>query len=395
MTTAKQAMIRNVLVVTAMLALAGTALAEGWKANWQDASQQPSNTVRQDEGVHYDNAVKQVDWQQQVLKRPAGSERQTGYQQPVRSVYERDPFANAPARQASTSAGRPRARLVSEEPEVIPPGTPLAPQAESGPILSEEPSFNPMGTSGGCKNCNRHGGISGGEMVTGEFGGDCDTCGDCDSCEPCGPCEETCDYGWELFDGRCGPWLRGLSVFGGVNGFKNALDHGNGGNFGFNEGVNLARPLGDPWGCGYQIGANFVQSDFSGASTRILDRYDIHSPYRKQYFATAGIFRRAECHHGFQWGVAYDYMHDIHYQNADLQQIRSETGFVLNEEYEIGYYGAYGVGSDTDRVLDGKLDSMDMFVVYIRRNFEHGGQGKIWGGATGNGDGRSSGAPHK
>ena len=42
--------------------------------------------------------------------------------------------------------------------------------------------------------------------------------------------------------------------------------------------------------------------------------------------------------------MAYDYLHDIYYQNANLQQIRSETGFVLDDVYEIGYYGAYGVG---------------------------------------------------
>ena len=65
---------------------------------------------------------------------------------------------------------------------------------------------------------------------------------------------------------------------------------------------------------------------------------------RRQYFVTAGIFRRAQGR-GFQWGVAYDYLHDIYYQNANLQQIRSETGFVLDDIYEIGYYGAYGVAT--------------------------------------------------
>ena len=44
-------------------------------------------------------------------------------------------------------------------------------------------------------------------------------------------------------------------------------------------------------------------------------------------------------------------------------------------------------GSDKDRVIDGKLDPTDMFVLYVRRNFENGGDGRIWAGATGNGDG--------
>ena len=97
-------------------------------------------------------------------------------------------------------------------------------------------------------------------------------CGGCDSC--CGPsCGECCDFGWEVFDGHCGPFLRGVSIFAGLDGFKsdgtqnngsnNALPNKNG-TFGVNEGINMARPLGDPWGCGYQIGANFVQSDFAG-----------------------------------------------------------------------------------------------------------------------------------
>ena len=168
---------------------------------------------------------------------------------------------------------------------------------------------------------------------------------------------------------------------------RDPLDRGGAnGNFGINEGLNLARPLGDPWGCGYQIGANFVQSDFSGASVVTADGLNLRAPFRKQYFVTAGIFQRAICR-GFQWGVAYDYLHDIYYENANLQQIRSETGLVLDKTYEIGYYGAYGVGDDKDRVINGRLDPTDMFVLFIRRNFENGGDGRIWGGATGNGDG--------
>ena len=83
--------------------------------------------------------------------------------------------------------------------------------------------------------------------------------------------------------------------------------------------------------------------------------------------------------------MAYDFLQDNYYETSNLQQIRSETGWVIDNVYEIGYYGAYGVG--TDRVIDGKLDPTDMFVLFARRNFENGGNGRIWGGATGNGDG--------
>ena len=90
---------------------------------------------------------------------------------------------------------------------------------------------------------------------------------------------------------------------------------------------------------------------------------------------------------GFQWGVAYDFLHDIYYQNANLQQIRSETGFVLDEPTRSATTAPMAWASDKDRVIDGKLDPTDMFVLYVRRNFENGGDGRIWGGATGNGDG--------
>ena len=228
---------------------------------------------------------------------------------------------------------------VVEGPEVMEPGTTNFEAIPPGSVFA--------GNSGGPQQCGCGGGGCGG------------SCGQCDE----GCSDGTCDYGWEVFDGCCGPFLRGLSVFAGVDGFKGPLDRGgHNGNFGMNEGINLARPLGDPWGCGYQIGANFVQSDFSGASVVTADGLSLNAPFRKQYFATAGVFRRALCH-GFQWGVAYDFLHDIYYQNANLQQIRSETGFVLDDTYEIGYYGAYGVSTDKDRVVvSDKLDATEMFL---------------------------------
>ena len=78
------------------------------------------------------------------------------------------------------------------------------------------------------------------------------------------------------------------------------------------------------------------------------------------------------------------------YTQTNLQQIRSETGYVLDDCYEIGYYGAYGVTTeqkpiDTSHLL--KVNPTDMFILYLRRNFENGGDGRLWGGVTGNGDG--------
>ena len=340
----------------ALGAMCGSLEAQNWQPNWQPA----------------DSGTAPVDWQQRVLKQTQPPQASIGqrpanaYQQPVSpyrtaqrpsSDFNRSAAAAGSAEPGAT--GRQRTTRVTGGEEIVEPGT---------------VQFDPLATDGvfaggGCANC-------------GGPGGECGASGACGV----PACDDSCDFGWECFDGRCGPWLRGLSVFVGADSFKGPLDNGRNGNFGLNEGLNLARPLGDPWGCGYQIGANFVQSNFSGAPVMSVNDRFIRAPFRKQYFATAGIFQRAQCY-GFQWGVAYDYLHDIYYGNANMQQIRSETSYVLDDIYTVGYYGAYGVATDQDRVIDGKLDPTDMFVFYVKRNFENGGDGRLWLGASGNGDG--------
>jgi hypothetical protein len=343
----------------ALGAVCGNLNAQTWQAKWQPADGSTASTDWDQRVLKQAQPVQQPSVQQPSVQQSVGTYQPMGsYRMAQRPSYDRSPFGTVAMNSEPAGPMNQRKPVAGEE--IVEPGT---------------TQFEPMGQDGA-------------------MAGDCPNCGR--SCGPCGacdgsPCDGCGDYGWEVFDGRCGPWLRGLSIFVGADGFKGPLDRGTNGNFGVNEGLNLARPLGDPWGCGYQIGANFVQSDFSGAP--LIDDTNIRAAYRKQYFATAGIFQRAVCG-GFQWGVAYDYLHDIYYQNANLQQIRSETGYVIDDCYEIGYYGAYGVGSDADRVdLNQrlkdhfKLEPTDMFVFYLRRNFENGGDGRIWGGATGNGDG--------
>jgi hypothetical protein len=194
---------------------------------------------------------------------------------------------------------------------------------------------------------------------------------------------------------------RNLAIFAGVHGYKGPRDRGANGNFGFQEGLNFGAPLGDPWGCGYQVGFAALQSNLSGYQENLPDvqdqernRFTTLTADRHEYFFTAGIFRRAECA-GWQWGVAFDMLYDTYYENANLKQIRTETGYLFNEFFEVGYSGAYAVGGDNvsggytvaGRQIDGKLDATDQFVVYFRRYFENGGDGRIWGGMTGYGDG--------
>ncbi len=309
-----------------------------------------------------------LNWQQRVLKKPVVQEEpaakkpaeslpsEQSYRSARRTSYESEMFGPPQMPRApGYSSNRHRARLVSnEQMEVIPPGTTqYEPIAEEGSFAGEAP--------GGCSSCG---------------GGECDSCG--------GPsCGETCDFGYECFDGRCGWWIKNLTVFAGGEGFKGPVDWGTNGNFGFNEGLGISGPLGDPWGCGYQMGVRFAQSNFGGlqASAPGTDR--------TQYFVTAGIFRRQLCR-GLQWGVVWDYMHDRYYDTFDLNQIRTDIGYVINDCNEIGFMGAFGLNTDTydfGNFRNIRLDPTDMFAFYFRRNFEGGGEGRVWGGGTGRGDG--------
>ena len=82
---------------------------------------------------------------------------------------------------------------------------------------------------------------------------------------------------------------------------------------------------------------------------------------------------------------------DRYYARTLLQQIRSDSSFVLPDgKREIGYFGAYGTGGDRFVLLDRRSMAMhptDVFAFYYRRYFEAGGDGRIWGGWTGRGDG--------
>ncbi len=182
-------------------------------------------------------------------------------------------------------------------------------------------------------------------------------------------------------------WTRDLEIFAGVHGFKGPLDQGRNGNFGFHEGFNFGAPLGIfDWG--WQIGAEATQSNFSGD-----DAVDPSSADRNQFFVTGGMFKRAH-EWGFQWGVVYDWLHDDYYVQTNMKQIRSDTSFLFpGGMHEIGYFGAYGTGGGNWVLIDRPLqnfivmESTDVFAGYYRRYFDGGGDGRIWLGVSGHGDG--------
>ena len=342
----------------AIWAVGHSVRAETWKSvSYTSKATAKANTATVNHG-----SSATLNWQRRVLKRPVTSQEpavsQSDSLRPAkrtfrsarRSSYDLGSFDTAQMTRDPAFSSQHRARLVGNgKPEIIPPGaTQYEPIAEHGVFAGE----------------------------------DCGGCGDCGSCV--GSTYGQYDaFGYEIFDGRCNLWIRNLTLFVGGQGFKGPVDWGTNGNFGINEGLGVSGPLGDPWGHGYQFGVRFAQSNLSGLQT------SAPGTDRSQYFVTAGIFRREPCR-GLQWGLVWDYMHDRYYETFSLQQLRGDIGFVIDDVHEVGFLGAFGVNTDTynyGNFRNINLDPTDMFALYFRRNFQNGGDGRIWGGGTGRGDG--------
>jgi hypothetical protein len=366
----------RLLSVTLVAGWALAALCANALAQWTlDGSTPQGNPVR-------------GEWQQRVVQTGRAqtvAPTQTpinDYRIPLKPVYQQSPLARATG-SAGSNAVR-HASLIEEEPvateriEEVPPGKA---RPSSGRII--ENNYGEFVTSG--SGCNCGGGDIGGC-------GDSCSCGECEECGECGNCGGSgC--------GRCfGSWLfREFSLFAGVQGFKSPADLGQNGNFGFNEGFNTGGPLGTPWPIGYQIGFRAAQSNLSGDRVGVADSNNVHGSTRHQVFATGGVFKRSPCG-GLQWGVAFDYLHDSYFynylndQSADLKQLRSETSLVGPNGNEIGFAGTYSIGGrEIDRRIQNlenlQLNPTDMFTLFFRRQFEGNGEGRIWAGLTGQGDG--------
>ena len=305
---------------------------------------------------------------------------QKAAQAPVRQVSATEvsatevPATEVPATEVPETEVVAAGALVAEE-EIIPDVTqPDLMPTEAATFGSEVLGGCGAGYGTGCGT-----GCGGGCAVG------CGSCGDVG----CGPCDVCCDPCW------FGPpgcydwgWVRRLSLFGGVQGFKGPPDFGINGNFGFHEGVNFGAPLGGPAGIGFQVGFQAVHSNLSGyqAPAGVMSRGD-----RDQFFVTGGLFRRALCG-GVQWGGVFDYLHDSYYETVDVTQIRAELSWVDRYfRWELGFWGAFGTGDDeiTVAVLDAlqvTVQPTDLFAFFYRRQFCEGGQGRIWTGFTGEGD---------
>ena len=222
----------------------------------------------------------------------------------------------------------------------------------------------------------------------------CATCGDgmFDGHE-CGPgCNASNCPRYVPCDGICIPRHRveEHSLFIGPTAFKGPLDLGRNGNFGFNEGVNFAGQFGRRLGLGflglgYQVGANFVQSDFYGNQVN-----GVQSKGRDQQFVTAGLFRRAR-RRGWQGGAVFDYLHDNYYVKYNVGQVRAELSYLTPCGHEFGFFGAFAVRSGHGNVNNPAgafaftqgFQTISYYNMFYRYNLPNGTWGRLWGGASG------------
>jgi hypothetical protein len=180
-------------------------------------------------------------------------------------------------------------------------------------------------------------------------------------------------------------WPRDLALLAGVQGFKGPVDRGQNGNFGFHEGLNIGGLVKPLCALGYQVGGQFVHSNYHGDSV-VGETEDT----RSQFFFTAGLFRRAICGCGLQGGVVFDMLHDDYYVDMELSQLRGELSFVGPTLREFGFMFTASLEDDTDSDRQGFLEiwePIDQYAFFYRRTFDCGGSYRFWAGFSGEGEG--------
>ena len=262
------------------------------------------------------------------------------------------------------------------------PATDAAPYIEQAPVYDApyaEPLYEsvvqpgtPVGGGYGCANCDGYGcdgsGCAAGPTC-GAGGYGCESCG--------GGCTGSCGNG-------CYHWIDTLSLNVGVQGFKNGINRGESGSFGFQEGVNWGSPwVFTPLGMNTQIGFRATQTDFHGAA--------FTTEHRAQYFVTAGFYKR-NCQ-GLQGGIVFDYLHDDWYTTIDVSQVRGELSIGAPTGNSMGFALSQSVSDDdTTSILNGlstteSWDTQDYYrLFWEKQSNQQNGRLRIFGGATGEAD---------
>ena len=189
-------------------------------------------------------------------------------------------------------------------------------------------------------------------------------------------------YGWR--------WYRDFSAGAGITAFQNQSNFGLLGNYGTDEYVNWAMPFWNAFGVGWQIGARGVQTNFQ-QPTLSDSQGTLRANSRDQVFVTTGFFTRAFEGRGLQGGAVYDYLSDSYFENVDVAQIRGELSYVWGY-HELGFWGAFNAteqkGSfSPNGVSKGMVSTVDLYTAFYRLHFGDANEARVWGGASGNGQG--------
>jgi hypothetical protein len=182
--------------------------------------------------------------------------------------------------------------------------------------------------------------------------------------------------------------LTHLSVFGGLQGFKNNSTRGQDASFGFHEGLNFGTTACNsitPSSLGWQIGFQALQTNIEGASFTNNDR--------KQYFYTIGAFQHSD--HGLQGGLVFDYLWDDWNYELEAGQLRGEVSLAISPLSSFGVWFATSVTEDevTARVsgtdVTENWDTVDYYSLFYRTGLFAGGrgEGQLMAGFTQDSDG--------
>ncbi|MFI4874322.1 MAG: DUF6666 family protein [Blastopirellula sp. JB062] len=244
-----------------------------------------------------------------------------------------------------------------------------------GPVMVEE-SMHPhagLESTAGCSSCGTGG------CGTASCGTSCGGCGQCNECAML--CVPLCfRLNWTDF-----------SVHAGVQGFKNGLNRGMDGSFGYLYGFNWGMPIGflPKSGLGFQIGmsgsnANLYETSFSDST-------------RDQTFFTVGLFRRVDW--GWQGGIVFDHLKDQWYYDVEVSQVRGQLSWVFPKCNELGFQfsasDSEGTGATTMTVpgavptqVSENIAATNLYAFFWRRRLDDcGKQMRILGGWTGDSQG--------
>jgi hypothetical protein len=165
--------------------------------------------------------------------------------------------------------------------------------------------------------------------------------------------------GGQWFESACdaepvwdGSPTRELASFVGYDAWR-AHPDGAWGNYGIHTGINWGSALGqisELTGIGLQVGASIGIYNWAGTDYRFAHQ----DRATTQGFVTYGLFRRATLESSWNATVVHDWMINNNYsvfgEDSTLGQVRTQLGYILDEQHELGIWGAWRVMSDTREV---------------------------------------------